>query len=522
MVAITALALAGHVAFLRSAGALWRDEASTVAFARLPSLALLWTQLKFDSVPLASTLLVRGWIGLGLASDAALRILGCLIGVALLGSLLAGARAARLGLPVFSLGLVALNPWVIRGGDAIRPTGLGALFIVLNFMALAAALERPSPRRAALAVLAAILSVHSLYADLPLVAALAAAGATTGFATRSRARVVVSATVLAAAALSLVPYRSAVESARAWSELVQGGSGMAQWMAAFREAAAPDVSAWLLLLPLAVILAALQFARPGERFRHGEAQPAREGSLYAAASLVAGALFSVMFFAWTRLELEPWYFVPWMAVSAAAADVALGRALRARRLEAPAAVVLVALSAAHLFIEWEALGRRQTNVDEIAARVRDRARPGDLVLVSPWYLSLTFSRYYDGPIAWRTVPALEEKRIHRFDRMKQAMQTPEIIDASVAAVDSTLRAGGTIWLVGGLPRIAPGATDRRAPTAPAPGIGWSLRAYTAIWSNIVLDELRDHAAMVEAVALDSPRPIQPREDERLFRASGWR
>jgi hypothetical protein len=211
-----------------------------------------------------------------------------------------------------------------------------------------------------------------------------------------------------------------------------------------------------------------------------------------------------------------------MALSAAAADVALGRALKARRLEAPAAMILVALSAAHLFIAWGALARRQTNVDEIAARIRKQARPGDLVLVSPWYLSLTFNRYYDGPVAWRTVPALEEKRIHRFDLMKQAMQTPEIIDASVVAVDSTLRAGGTIWLVGGLPRIAPGPHYRRAPPAPLPGIGWSLRAYTAIWSNIVLDELRDHAGTVEAVALDSPRPVQPREDERLFRATGWR
>jgi hypothetical protein len=77
-------------------------------------------------------------------------------------------------------------------------------------------------------------------------------------------------------------------------------------------------------------------------------------------------------------------------------------------------------------------------------------------------------------------------------------------------------------MVGGLPRVAPGVSYRRAPVAPAPGIGWSLRSYTAIWSSIVLDSVRGHAVSFDPVPVQSERAIQPREQEALFKATGWR
>lgn len=522
IVSVAALAAIGHLVFLVSAGGLWRDEANTVAFARMPSLAELWRNFPYDSVPLASTLLVRGWIGLGLSFDIALRVLGGLIGAAVLGALFLSARITRATLPLCSAVLVALNVWVIRGGDAIRPSGLGMLFAVLAFGALAAALERPSPRRAALAVLAAVLSVQSLYANLPLIAGMAAGALVVAWTTRSRARALVGIAVPLAAALSLLPYRAAIQSARAWSELVQIGGDPAQALASFREASAPDGILWAVFLLAALLLAVQAVRRRTPRGAAAAPDFGREFALFAGTTLVAASVLLAAFFAWSRLELQPWYFLPWMALAGACADVTFGPSVRSARLRAAILLMAVAAAASHLLMGWGTLRLRQSNVDLIAAQLGAEARPGDLVIVSPWYLAIPFHRYYTGAAPWQTVPRLSDTRVHRIDLMKQAMERPEIIDASVAAVDSTLRRGGTVWMVGGLPRVAPGVSYRRAPVAPAPGIGWSLRSYTAIWSSIVLDSVRGHAVSFDPVPVYSERAIQPREQEALFKATGWR
>ena len=50
-----------------------------------------------------STLIVRGWMAAGLASDPALRILGALIGLGVVAALFASARMVRAGFPTVSL-----------------------------------------------------------------------------------------------------------------------------------------------------------------------------------------------------------------------------------------------------------------------------------------------------------------------------------------------------------------------------------------------------------------------------------
>ncbi|MGH7743118.1 MAG: hypothetical protein ACRENS_13975, partial [Candidatus Eiseniibacteriota bacterium] len=163
-VALAALAaLWGHLQFLLHAGALWRDECNLVAFAGMRSLAELGASLGLDSVPLGSTLLVRAWMAAGLRSDAELRLLGCLIGLATLMALWRSSRVFGSALPASAIALIALNPWMIRGGDALRPGGLGTLFLLLAFAAVGAALQRPSPQRAALAMLWGVLCVQCLY-----------------------------------------------------------------------------------------------------------------------------------------------------------------------------------------------------------------------------------------------------------------------------------------------------------------------------------------------------------------------
>jgi hypothetical protein len=517
LVVTASFALAGHLVFLANAGGLWRDEANTVAFAQMPSLPVLVAHLRYDSVPLLSTMLVRGWIGLGLGSDRALRVLGCLIGCAILGALVLSARVSRATLPACSLLLLALNAWAIRGGDSIRPTGLGMLFIVLSFASLAAALERPGPGRAALAALCATLSVQSLYLNIPLVAGISLGGMAVGLVTHSRVRTLISAGVGALAALSLIPYFPAIRATSEWTPLVQAGSDPGRFLAVFREAAAPDAWAWV-ALPMAAVFVA---ARRAFRAVPPAAESDRMFSIYSSVTWIAATVAIAVFWIWSHLAFQPWYFLPWMALAAAAADAALGPALRPAPRQILAGGILIAAAAGHFAIGLGALERRQTNVDLIAAKLREAAGPGDLVLVNPWYLGIPFSRYERGPARWMTVPPLSDTSIHRFDLLKQAMQDPEVTDSVVGAVSETLRRGGTVWLVGA-PRRVRGAFPTHAPRAPAPGLGWSVNAYTDLWSSIVLDTIREHADRFEQVPIPSEHGINPRELELLFKASGWR
>jgi hypothetical protein len=515
--AVTVLiALAGHLVFLANAGGLWRDEANTVAFAQMPSLPVIWAHLRFDSVPLLSTMLVRAWLGLGLGSDGALRVLGCLIGCAILIALVLSARVFRASLPVCSLLMLALNAWAIRGGDSIRPTGVGMLFIVLSFASLAAALQRPSPGRTALAAIFATLSVQSLYLDIPLVAGISVGGMAVGLVTRSKVRTLISAGVGAVAALSLVPYLPAFRAANEWAPLVQAGSEPRQFLVAFREAAAPDAWIWMVILMAGVFVAAGRALREAP----SGAESDRTFSIYAGVTWISATVAIAVFWLWSQLALQPWYFLPWMALAAAAADAAIGPALRPARRQILAGGILIAAAAFHFVIGLGALERRQTNVDLIAEKLHEAARPGDLVLVNPWYLGIPFSRYHQGLPNWMTVPPLSDTRIHRFDLLKQAMKDPGVTDSAVAAVNETLRRGGTVWLVGA-PRRVRGAIPTHAPRAPAPGLGWSVNAYTDLWSSIVLEAVREHADRFEQVPIPSEHGINPRELELLFKASGW-
>ena len=148
-VLLTLLAVHLHVVFLLDAGALWRDEVNSVDFARMP-LPVAWHNLQFDSFPMLSTVLLRGWgsiqSGGGAATPSAgppsaappaaplaaaitrtdrwFRIYGFVIGLCFLAAVwitcrLLGGRGSP---PLLSLALVGMAPWAIQAMDSIHPT----------------------------------------------------------------------------------------------------------------------------------------------------------------------------------------------------------------------------------------------------------------------------------------------------------------------------------------------------------------------------------------------------------------
>src|SRR5207244_4610217 len=85
---LTVVLLVCHAIFFLHAGPLWRDEISSLALATKPTLSEFWKSLPLDPFPASYFLLLRLWHAVGLGgSEIALRGLGLLIGLSLIGSL---------------------------------------------------------------------------------------------------------------------------------------------------------------------------------------------------------------------------------------------------------------------------------------------------------------------------------------------------------------------------------------------------------------------------------------------------
>src|SRR5437867_12634317 len=103
--AASALAVLFHLVFMFHAGALWRDEVNTAQFATFPSLAELWTSLKYDPFPLLSTVVLRLWTRAPWGeTDFGFRVFGLLVGAAGLAARWVNARGLGYSAPLISVG----------------------------------------------------------------------------------------------------------------------------------------------------------------------------------------------------------------------------------------------------------------------------------------------------------------------------------------------------------------------------------------------------------------------------------
>jgi hypothetical protein len=137
--------------------------------------------------------------------------------------------------------------------------------------------------------------------------------------------------------------------------------------------------------------------------------------------------------------MQPWYFVIYLAVAAAAIDDILTTVAK------PAVPFIAFLVAAISFpYTLGAVRERSTNMDRVAAAAR-----ADLVLVYPWYLGVSFSEYARGP--FETMPPLADHRLHRYDLARAASDDPRSGEALIADARSILANGGTVMVAGFAP-----------------------------------------------------------------------
>jgi hypothetical protein len=150
---------------------LWLDEALTVNISRLP-IGRIPGALRHDGAPPLYYMALHLWMSVFGTSDVAVRALsGLASGLTLPAVWLA---AKRLGAPAAAwpaVVLLAANPFAVRYATENRMYALVALEAALGLLAVAAALERPTPGRLALVALAAAAVLYTHYWGLYVVAA---------------------------------------------------------------------------------------------------------------------------------------------------------------------------------------------------------------------------------------------------------------------------------------------------------------------------------------------------------------
>jgi hypothetical protein len=500
-VLITAAMLWLHFYFWQTAGGFWRDEVNVINLAGTHSPAMMVR----DSFPILMPLLINGWSALGLAGgDFNLRLLGILIGLGIPGTFWLAAWAARRPPPFLSLTLLGLNGTMIFWSDSLRAYGLGSLLIVLVLAAMCFLLQRPSWGRAGILSLVAVLSVQALYQNSVLFAGIGLGGWLVCLRRKDKGT---SLKILAAgivAIISLLPYWGCIfkwhESAAAFrpgfSFLAAGGNFAA--VAAFP---LPQyVWVWKFLAIAVVGLGVVAFFCPPQTTRSGDGLTPAELQLFAGTTLLTATVgyFSFLYFA--GLITEPWYFLPPMAVGAICFDLGVPLTTLPRLFRPVVFGWLVATAGIAIPFAARDLNCRFTNVDLLTKQLMAKATPQDYVVVTPWYLGISFNRYYQGAAAWDTLPPVADHSVHRYDLVPAAAEISRASQPVLNRIGNTLQTGHRVWIVGWMSVPAPG---RRAASEAGRFIS-------------------EHSQSFAPLEVKAGRSISDYETDSLLVASGWK
>ena len=511
-----------HVSFLLHAGALWRDEVNSVNLASLP-LGEFWANLQFDSFPVVWFGVLRAWIAVGAGStDLALRVLGLLLGLSVLGLLWWNARRLGATVPLFSFAFLGFNAAVISYGDSVRANGLGMLTGLLAFGLIWEVVERPDLRRVLAAAAAALLSVHCVFYNALFLLAACAGGAAVALRRRAWKTIALLFVIGLPAALSLLLYRVTIRNENVWNAILKLPIDLAWIWTKFLDATETTgaLAPWLwvafVLASAGIVVAVL--------VRRGDppSEKQRDAVLFCGVALVLGTAAYLAFLLELSYVMQPWYFLTLMALVATCLDGILlvppcAERVRILRLGAAVAVLALALPGA-----WGSVRVRKTNMDLVAATLAASAARGDLIVVTPWQYGITFDRYYRGAAEWTTVPPVASHKVHRYDLLKQAMMSPDAMRPVLERIESALRSGHRVFWIGGLSVPAAGQGAPVLPPAPQGPWGWRETPHYQGWGMQAGYLFRKHALRARAVPVPVGQPVSFYENLQVSVIEGWR
>ena len=465
------------------AGGLWRDECATVQVALVPNVSEIFGLFEHTAHPPPFFLLIRAYSDVFGTSDLAYRMFGLGVGLLLVGSLWWSARLLGHGVPLLALTLIGLNSTVLQWGTTVRAYGLGSVLILVTLTLIVQVLRTPTWPWIAAAAAAALAGVQcTLYNSVLLLAIGGAAIVVAVCSQKFRAAAAIAGVGLLSAA-SILPYVASYRSGSEWNMLVKREIDF-RWLLQMlcKAVGAPSthlVWVWLGLLIVCLVGGTARW----RRLRSADRQSQREALSFGVLAVIASAVCYWGFLTLLSYPTQTWYYITLMVAVAAAMDLIVQNLcdltwVRWARLGlAATAVATIPIAAGADMLE------RQTNVDVIAKALNAQAAEGDLIVVSPWHIGLTFNWYYHGKAEWMTLPPISDMRTSRFDLAKVRLMEDQPIRDLLDGAERTLKSGHRLWLVGGVHFFPDPEYPAWLPPAPNSRYGWDEWAYLNAWSQ---------------------------------------
>ncbi len=498
---LTGLIVTLHFYFYEHAGGLWRDEVNSVNIGRGD-----WAAITQDSFPFFFPLCVRLWNWLGWADW---RLLGMLSGLSLTAVFWLAARWLDRPQPLWSLVLVGLNAWVITYGSSLRAYGLGGTWIVLCFAAAWRYLEQPARKSAWLVLtVCAILSVQTLYHNCALVAAICAGGVLVAARRKNfRAATGVFLSGLTAA-LTLLPYWWSIRNISNSTVLHRNFFDAASALTCLDSLLAFPMPqfAWLWLGLAAWIV--------GRGARPVITRCVDDRALFAAVTFVSGILLYAGFLRAANYYVQPWYFMPLLALVGIILEISLPPLTGKYRSIFWGGALATSLISGGFAVKM--LDYRMTNVDTLADKIAAEADAKDFVIIKNWTYGMTFSHYFDGACAWSTVPPIADLKTARFDLYAEQVKNTNAMKPLLENLAGALQSGHKVWIVGSFTGWNK-PYDSERPVA----IGWD-ELIGGQFNQQANDFLRQHCETIQRLDPGTNQNVNFNERAALFLAQGWK
>ena len=503
---------------LTHAGALWRDEVAVVNLARMASVTEIAHYFQHEAFPVPFPLFVRAYTNVFGTSDRALRLFGFVAGIAVLAAIWSSARLIGRSPPLVALALLGLNTTFLFWGTTVRGYGFGSALIILAFGLLASLLGEISTARVIVAALVSIAAVQCLVHNLALAAALTFSAALTSLIQRDSKRLIIFLGIFALCVVSFLPYLNAYSNS--WSQVVEFPVTARLLWNQFNFALGNPNPTLALFWHIAILF--LLGAAIWKLYRlRSKRSPDWNLLLFASLAAIAAAVAYCEFLQTLSYLTRSWYFLALISFLAITFDclatvLSAQNWIRIARLAfATIALVVLPINALSKILE------RQTNIDIVAQKISQDAKPADLIVIAPWQYGISFNRYYHGGTPRITLPSIADLRVHRYDLFREKMIAEHPIDDVLEKIRQTLASGNRVWIVGGIKLPPEGRAPRSLPSAPNSSAGWDNVAYSDAWMEQVSVFVREHSAQGQTVSLPSVGPVNPFEDVPLMVIGGW-
>ena len=507
-IALSAAWIIFQVRFFLHAGALWRDEIVSVNVSDSAHIADIWRNLQYDSFPVLWPILLRAWIHCGLGTtDLHLRLLGLLVGLGILVAVFVNARKFRIRTPIIALTLLGFNAALICDGGAIRGYGMGVLMELLTFGLLWDVATRPTPLRIIVALLIALAGVHILFYNCVILAAVCCGALAVTLLDRQWRRAAIIAGIGFVCAVSMSVYVPIIARRNSFRAMLVTEPTLKLLCGKFAEAVSYDTSthatssafnliAWevAILLALYLGLRTLLSARPNPR-----APSLQKLVVFNLVALSAAIVGYYLFLRKLSYFTQPWYYLALLALLATCAD-ALINSIAGNRLKMFVAVGSLAFCTVAFLPTWTDAGLRKTGIDLDAQNLASMSKPGDLILISPWYFGVSFERYYHGSADYLTVPDVQNLGFQKYDLLIPYMNDRHAMDQTLARAAEALKSGHNVFLLGYFPFPS---NDLIYPTLPPPNPNdpstWNDAIYYDLWERQILFFLTHHTTQTVRV-----------------------